>query len=392
MNEKLLNTGAQEFIFKNINTDTLSVLLKKPIFDGISNQELVEQLEARKKCEKKLPTWFRTRAIYYPGKLNIEQTSSEITARYKTDIVSGNSLLDATGGFGVDSYFFSQKIAQVTHCEIDENLSQIAAHNSQILGTGNIKTVSKNGLDFLKDSRSGFDWVYLDPSRRNTSKGRVFRLSDSLPNILSHSDLLFAKSVKILLKTSPLLDFSIGIKELRHVKEIHTVSVNNEVKELLWVLEKEYLGEIRITTINFTKHGNQTFDFFLNEEKNSVNAYSEPLSYLYEPNAAILKSGAFKTLGNRLHLKKLHEHSHLYTSQNLIDFPGRCFKIDELLPYSKKAIQKSGIQKANITTRNFPEKVVDIRKKFRLRDGGCNYMFFTKDQNDKKIVLVCSKI
>ena len=395
MNKKLLNTGVQEFIFKNINADIVSVLLKKQLFQDISNQEVVEQLEARKKCEKKLPTWFRTPGIYYPNKLNIEQTSSEVTARYKAEIVSGKVLLDATGGFGVDSYFFSKKIAQVIHCEIDENLSKITAHNFHILGTSYIKIVSNNGLNFLKNSGSGFDWIYLDPSRRNDGKGKVFRLSDCLPNILSHSDLLFAKSEKILLKTSPLLDFSIGIKELRHVKAIHVISIKNEVKELLWVLEKEYFGEIRINTINFTKSGNQTFDFFLNEEKNFVTTYSdysEPLSYLYEPNAAILKSGAFKTLGNRLHLKKLHEHSHLYTSKKLIDFPGRRFKIQEVVPFKKKLIAQIGIRKANITIRNFPISVSDLRKKLKIKDGGATFLLFTTDLKMNRIVIVASKI
>jgi len=258
----------------------MSVLLKKPIFEGISNQELAQQLEARKKCEKKLPSWFNTPKIYYPNKLNIEQTSSEITARYKSEIIAGKSLLDATGGFGVDSYYFSQKIGQVFHCEIDKNLSEIAGHNFEVLGVENITTIPIDGMEFLKDAEIRFDWIYLDPSRRNDSKGKVFRLSDCLPNVVEELELLFTKTDNILLKTSPLLDFTIGIAELEFVEEIHVVAINNEVKELLWVLKKGYSEEIIVKTINFSKKGVETFDFHLSKEKEAVSSYSKPLSYL----------------------------------------------------------------------------------------------------------------
>jgi hypothetical protein len=380
----------------------VSVLLKKPLFEGVSNRELAQQLEARKKCEKKLPTWFGRPNIYYPHKLKIEQTSSEITARYKSRIVSGKTLADTTGGFGVDSYFFGQKMEQIVHCEIDENLSQIAAHNFEVLGTGNIKTIPTDGMEFLRDSDMRFGWIYLDPSRRSYSKGKVFRLSECRPNILDNLELLFAKSDNVLLKTSPLLDFSIGIAELRFVKDIHVIAIKNEVKELLWVLRKGYSGEITVKTINFStaraspvhlaKTRAETFDFSLSEEKEAVAQYAPPLSYLYEPNAAVLKSGAFKTIGNRFGLKKLHEHTHLYTSAELIDFPGRRFEVKKCMAFNKKAIQNLSVSQANITTRNFPQSVAQLRGKFKIGEGGIIYLFFATDLNGDYIVLNCSKL
>ena len=370
----------------------MSLLLKKPIFDGISNQELVEQLEARKKCEKKLPTWFRTPTIYYPNKRNIAQTSSEITARYKAEIVSGKSLLDATGGLGVDSYFFSQKIDRVYHCEIEENLSRIAVYNFSLLDTKNINSITVDGLKFLTESKTTFDWVYLDPSRRNNVNRKVFMLSDCNPNVLDHLDLFFSKTDHIILKTAPLLDLSLGIKELKSVKHIHVVAVNNDVKELLWVLQKGYNGDVEIKTINFEKDDRQTFDFSFEEEKTARTIYSQPLSYLYEPNSAILKSGAFKTLANRIQLKKLHEHTHLYTSTDLLaGFPGKIFKIERTLPYSKKTLRQFDIKKANVKTRNFPEKVEEVRKNYKIKDGGTIYLFFIKDSKDKLMMLICNK-
>lgn len=392
MNKNILNTGVQDFISENIDTDTMSVLLKNPLFTGVNQKELVAQLEAKKKCLIKLPTWFKTPHIYYPNKINIEQTSSEITAQYKANILAGNSLIDLTGGYGVDAYFFSKKFNEIYHCELDENLSKIATYNYDILGVKNIKCIAENGLDYLAKSTQVFDWIYIDPSRRNDSKEKVFFLSDCLPNVPENLDLIFEKSSNILIKTSPLLDFSIGINELKFVKEIHVVAVQNEVKELLWILEKEYLGEIVIKTTNLLKNSMDTFEFNLSAEKEAIINLSEPLSFLYEPNSAILKSGAFKCVGIRYKTTKLHEHSHLYTSSEFIDFPGRIFKITAVIPFNKKEIQKLKITKANITTRNFPDTVASLRKKFKIKDGGDLYLFFTKNREDKYIVIGCEKI
>lgn len=392
MNKKILKTGIQEFIKNNWNADIMSVLLKKQQFEGVSQKELAEQLEAKKKSQNKLQTWFATPLIYYPNKLNIEQTSSEQTAKYKADLVSGKSLLDVTGGLGVDSYFFSKKMSAIVHCEINQNLSQIAAHNFKILDVENTSFKAENGIEFLQHSNSKFDWVFADPSRRNESKGKVFLLKDCLPNIPDELDTIFEKTKNVLIKTSPLLDISQGISELNYVKEIHVVAVKNEVKELLWILEKGFEGELKIKTVNLLKESQQNFNFTFSEEKTSTSELSLPNTYLYEPNTAILKSGGFKSVAKALGLQKLHEHSHLYTLDRLIDFPGRIFKIDTVKPYNRKSLLKLGIKKANITTRNFPESVTDIRKKLKIKDGGDNYLFFTTNLNNERIAIYCKRV
>ncbi|WP_313790871.1 MULTISPECIES: THUMP-like domain-containing protein [Flavobacteriaceae] len=370
----------------------MSVLLAKPIFEGILQKELAEQIEAKKKCKNKLPTWFRTANIYYPNKLNIEQTSSETTATYKARLTDGKSLLDVTGGFGVDSYFFSKRITTIFHCEINKDLSEIAHHNFKVLGQKNIECLAEDGIEFLKNSSYNFDWIYVDPSRRNDAKGKVFLLEDCLPNLPEHLPLLFQKTQNILVKTSPLLDIKLGVEELNFVKEVHVVAVQNEVKELLFVLEKEYHGSIKIRTINATPVQEETFDFKLEQEQDSQADFGKPSSYLYEPNAAILKSGGFKSVGKSYNLAKLHPHSHLYSSDKIIDFPGRRFKIIKALPYSKKSVKSMDVAKANITTRNFPISVAEIRKKHKIKDGGNRYLFFTKSIDDSLLVLNCEKI
>ncbi|MEC7770214.1 MAG: class I SAM-dependent methyltransferase [Bacteroidota bacterium] len=370
----------------------MTVLLSKPVFEGISQKELTEQIEAKKKCKDKLPTWFISSNIYYPNKLNIEQTSSEITAAYKAEIVSGKSLVDLTGGFGVDSYFFSKKIDQVFHCEINQELSGIANHNFKVLGQENIQCSSEDGVEFLKKSTDSFDWIYVDPSRRNDKKGKVFLLEDCLPNLPEHLPLLFKKTQHILVKTSPLLDIKMGITALNFVKEVHVVAIQNEVKELLFVLEKEYMGSIQIKTINLLPEQRDIFNFELEEEQDAQIHFGEPLSYLYEPNTAILKSGGFKSVAKAHGLVKLHPHSHLYTADNIIDFPGRRFEIHQVLPYSKKSLKTLAVSKANITTRNFPLSVAEIRKKHNIKDGGNRYLFFTKTIDDALLVLDCEKV
>lgn len=391
MNTEILNTEIQEFITENLTNDISKILLKGTNFHDVDTLEIIEQIEAKTKCKKKLPTWFSTPNIYYPNKLNIEQTSSEITAHYKSQLLSGQTVIDLTGGFGVDSYYFSKTFDKVTHCELNEELSNIVAHNKNQLGVSNINIVATNGIDHLTTSEQKYDWIYIDPSRRHDSKGKVFFLKDCHPDVPSHLNMLLQHSHNIAIKTSPLLDITVGIDELKFVKEIHVIAVKNEVKELIWVIENGFDNEITIKTVNIIADTKDVFSFSLNEESSAVATFETPLKYLYEPNSSILKSGGFNSLAKKYHLSKLHQHSHLYTSNDLIDFPGRIFKVDSVLSYNKKALKALGIIKANITTRNFTETVQQIRKKHRIKDGGHTYLFFTTNYRNEKIVVVCSK-
>ena len=391
MNKNILHKDVQDFINSNLKSDITKLILKGSPFPLVSIQEIAEQISAKTKCKKKLPTWFTVNNIFYPNKLNIEQTSSEITARYKSDLVSGKSLIDITGGFGVDTFYFSQKIKNVTHCEINKELSNIVQHNLRALNINNITTQVRDGIEFLKEIDKKFDWIYTDPSRRSNTKGKVFLLEDCIPNIPTNINILFQKTKNILIKVSPILDISSAINELKFVKEIHIIAIKNEVKELLFILEKDYSKTIQICTININKETDEKFNFNLYKAEQAT--YSEPKTYLYEPNSAILKSGAFQQISASLKVDKLHQHSHLYTSSNLIDFPGRKFEIQHCIPYDKKQLKKLiPSKKANITIRNFPESVSQIRKKTNLKDGGNQYLFFTTDINNKHIVLVCSKV
>lgn len=391
MNERILHKDVQDFIRENLRSDTTKLILKGSPFSDVSIQELATQIVSKQKCEKKLPIWFQTENIYYPPKLNIEQTSSEITANYKSHLISGSSIVDITGGLGVDCLSFSKQFQQVTHCEINEELSQIASHNFQELKVDNITTIHGSGLQHLQKNSDTFDCIYIDPSRRNDVKGKVFLLEDCEPNVPQHIDFLFQKSETILIKTSPILDISSVLNELNFVKEIHIVAIQNEVKELLFLLKKSYDGGISLKTINFLKDHQQEFEFVYPSDKSSK--YKLPQKFLYEPNSAVLKSGGFHEISHQLNVQKLHQHSHLYTSNELIDFPGRVFEILEVLPFDKKKMKKRlQNQKANITTRNFPRTVQQIRKELKIKDGGNDYIFFTTNLENQLISIFCRKV
>ena len=391
LNERILQQDIQEHINNHLKSDIHKLILKGVPFEGVTVQEVANQVICKQKSEKKLPSWFGTKNIYYPPKVSIEQTSSETAAKYKASLVSGKRLIDLTGGFGVDSFYFSSTFNTVIHCEINTKLSKIAAHNFKQLNKTNITCLAENGIEYLKKSSDSFDVIYLDPSRRSDSKGKVFLLKDCEPNIPKYIDLLLNKTTTILIKNSPILDITSAIKELKFVKEIHIVAIRNDVKELLYLLEKEYNGEIKINTINFSKKNTQKFNFLFN--KKTISSYQEPLDYLYEPNAAILKSGGFHEITAQLDVYKIHQHSHLYTSKKNIKFPGRGFKIIAVLPYDKKKIVKLlPNKKANITTRNFHKSVAQIRKELKIKDGGDDYLFFTRNLHNTFSCIYCKKL
>lgn len=392
MNSELLNKEIQEFINSNLNKNATSILLRKNKFVNVSLSEIAEQLDAKQRCKKKLPTWFSTANIYFPNKLNIEQASSELTASYKSQCISGSSIIDLTGGFGVDTYFFAKHFETVVHCEMDKALSEIAEHNFNIFKIDNIAFHNIDGLNLLRSSNEQFDWLYIDPSRRHDDKGKVFFLSDCLPNVPQVLDLLMEHTNNILVKASPMLDIKHALNELKEVEEVHVIAVKNEVKELLFMIKKGYKGEVLIETINMEQVNNQDFSFRLSEEQLATSTLGEIQNYLFEPNAAIMKSGAFKLISEKLKIPKLHQHSHLYTSKELIDFPGRKFEVIKVLPFNKKVLKKEiHHMKCNISTRNFPEKVSYLKKKFQLKDGGSDYLFFTTNLHNEKVVIITRK-
>ena len=386
-----LSADLKQFINDNLKQDINNLALKKNPFPDYEWSWILNQIQAKQKAEKKLPTWFANDDVIFPSTLSIEQTSSETLAQFKSALISGENLIDLTGGFGVDDFYFAKRFKKVIHCEFQEDLSAIVQHNFKVLNVENIQTVSGDSISYLEKSTEKFDWIYIDPARRDDKKTKVFLLKDCTPNVVELHDLLFEKSDNILIKVAPLLDISSILNELKNVKTIYAIGLQNEVKELLIVLEKGFIAQPELIAVNISNDNTIHQDTFsLNDAIDSQ--LSLPLNYLYEPFSSYLKIGVYNHLAIKFKVQKLHKHSHLYTSNELIDFPGRSFKIEQVIPYNKKEIKFLENTKCNITTRNFPLKVEEIRKKHKIKDGGDVYAFFTTDLNNDKMVVICKKI
>ena len=386
MNRNILDRAVQDYICKHLNADVNQIALAKSPFSTVSSAELANQISAKKKSEKKLPTWYNAEGIYFPPTLSIEQTSSEATAKYKSTLAKGENLVDLTGGFGVDSFYFSKALNQVTHCEINADLSEIAKSNAVILTAKNIDFKAEDGLDFIKNNKSNFDNIYIDPARR-AAKGKVFMLKDCTPDVVSNLDELLNKSQRIIIKTAPLLDLTAGLQELKFVSEIHIVSVKNECKELLWIIDKDFSGDHKITAATINDEI-KVFSFFKSEINSSPSLAKEinSFNYLYEPDAALLKSGAFNLIGNKYNLEKLHPQTQLYTCENInANFPGRIFKINEVLSSADFKRHKSLI--GNIIVRNYPAKAEELAKKFKIKSDNTQFLIFTNNSKEENIII-----
>jgi 16S rRNA G966 N2-methylase RsmD len=383
LNNFILDTKVQEYISAQINADVNQIALAKSPFEKVSAVELSSQIKAKKKAEKKLPTWFNMSSIYYPAPLSIEQSSSETTAAYKASLLAGNKVIDLTGGFGVDSYYFAKNADTVLHCEINEDLSQIAAHNFKTLGVNNVTFLCGDGLAYLKSATEKFDSIYIDPARRSDA-GKVFMLKDCTPNVVENLDLLLDRASRVIVKTSPLLDITAGLKELRHVTEVHVVSTKNECKELLFVMEKGLEAPVKIisTTINDTV---KQFSFY--NEQRVENIFADRLlTYLYEPDVALLKSGGFSLIGETYNLKKLQEQTQLYTSDEFNPaFPGRIFKVNEIV--SAADLKKNKDLSANVLVRNYPGQAAQLVKKYKIKAGKNEFIIFTQMKPSKLLIV-----
>ncbi|RZK59123.1 MAG: hypothetical protein EOO91_06090 [Pedobacter sp.] len=388
MNKHILDKEVQQFINSNLLTDVNRIALAKPMFQNVGSAELAGQIAAKKKAKNKLPTWFSEAGIYYPALLSIEQTSSETTAAYKADLAIGKSLLDLTAGFGIDSYFFAKKIGEVYSCEIKPELAEITAHNAKVLGANNLSVISGDGLEFLKSSTKNFDTIYIDPARRSNDN-KVFKLKDCTPDVTENLNFLLAKAQRIIIKTAPLLDISAGLSELKNVSEIHIVSVKNECKELLWVIDRNFTGATKVVCVTLNEK-NKVFQFSISDLQTKIEiAQSEPAGYLYEPDVALLKSGAFNLIAEKFGLKKLHQQSQLYFSDEIkTDFLGRIFEIDSLLTLNE--LKKEKELQGNVIVRNFPEKAENLVKKYKIESTHDDFLIFT--QNNKGYLVIKAKI
>jgi len=382
-----------DFVEEHKDDDVHSLALQSKKYPDIDIELAIRQITGRKITKDKIPTWYACKEIIYPRHISLEQSSSESTALYKASLYSGNSMIDLTGGMGVDFSFMAKRYNQATYVEQQSELVDIATCNFDTLNLNNVNVVNADSVEYLASSPS-VDLIYIDPARRDNTGRKTVLIEDCTPNILEIEELLEEKADIVMIKLSPMLDISLAVKSLRNISQVHVISVDNECKELLLIRDKTG-NRTQYHSVNISNDKTDIFSFYKEDEETlKVEHVSDVNKYLYEPNASILKAGAYKSVANIFSLNKLHPSSHLYTSDVLHpEFHGRTFQIKETTTLSRQDIKValSKIGKANIAIRNFPLSVQEIRKKTGIKEGGDIYIFATTLADDRKVLLICEK-
>jgi hypothetical protein len=395
----LLSPEVQQFIRDHEYDDESRLILKSKYIHGVDASVIAQQIAGRRKARTKLPAFFQSEGIIYPPSLNLEQSSSEATGMYKAGAVkswinnASFTLADITGGFGVDSYCFASVANHVTYVEPDEKLLPIVRHNHAQLNRTNITYVHATAEAFVVGGEK-FDCLYLDPSRRTAGDRKVFRLQDCQPDVITLLPALFNVAPRVLIKVSPWLDIQQSLRELSAVEKVMVISVDNECRELLFFCKRGFQGEPVIETVNVRKTGEEVFSFRFSEEQSATASFGQVSSFLLEPNASIMKAGAFKLVSERFGLTKLHPHTHLY-SGNLIPphFPGRVFKVQALVksdPQSAREHFPDGM--ANILVRNHPTKPQEIMMRLKLKEGGEKYLIACRGPREEKWLFAAERL
>lgn len=393
--EQLKNPDIYEIILENreISASNLSLKLNKNKM--LPHRAISEQVSCYQKSKKKLPSFLNKSLLF--DKIALEQSSSEFTAKYKSTLISGNKLIDLTGGLGIDDIFFANSFNKITYCEVNNVLSKIFKHNLEVLELKNIEVINNDSIDILLTHDNSFDWIYIDPARRDGNR-RSVDLEYCAPNVYDNMELFFKKAQNVMIKVAPAFDLTEAIRRFGNLTEIHVISVDGECKEVLLLLKKE-VKDIDPKIISVTLNSKNKNKFIISEQFSIKNekAVSELKIYFYEPDCALIKSNLTPLLADNLGLSFINYNSpYLTNSQLLKDFPGRSFKIVSSINFNDKEIKKylkqNKIFKANIARRNFRLSVDEIRNKLKLKDGGDVYLFFTSDLDGKNIMIVTKKL
>ena len=390
-----MNDKTRDFIEQNLNADIRQLTLKGCRDKDVDLDAAIRQIAGRQTARRKLPSWAALDGILYPPHLNMEQCSSEQAARYKagvcTRLSSPTSLVDLTGGFGVDFAFMSEAFDEATYVERNSELFAISSANMKILAP-KAKCLNEDGLEVLH-RLDHVSMIFMDPARRDHHGARTYGISDCTPNVLEIKDELLQKADVVMLKLSPMLDWHKAISDLgeQYIKEVHIVSVQNECKELLIVMQQQPAEPPTVYCVN----DDSVFSYHPSSISSNHISHHSSLIYLYEPNASIMKAGCFAEIEQAFEVSQLAPNSHLFASdQAIADFPGRKFRVTAVTSMNKQELKQAlkDIRQANIAVRNFPMSVADLRKRLKLSEGGNDYIFATTLTEGKKVLIICQHL
>ena len=388
----LSTENVKSFIRENVNSDVQKMILNPPKEFKNHIKEISNQILSRQKAKGKLNLWANNFDLIMPPALSIEQASSEATCSYKRKLIKGQHLVDLTGGMGIDCIELSKRFNQTTYVEQQPELCAVFAHNSKVMQQ-EVEIVNETAESFLEklSAHPKDTIIYLDPARRDNKKNRVFRIEDCSPNLMEILPKVKEKSSSALVKFSPILDLHAIIEALDGIKEIHVVSVKNDCKEILLLIDFKKRSNLKINAVNL-ETGQPDYTFNFNEESNSSTQHDFLKKYLYESNSSIMKAGAFKKIAKDFNISKLGENTHLYSSDKLVEsFPGRAFEV--LSTANKNNIHRFAAKgKINVITRNYPLNANEFKKKWKLKDGGDYFLIAYRDKIGKPQMTICLKV
>ncbi|MBX2834223.1 MAG: hypothetical protein KTR28_04535 [Micavibrio sp.] len=386
--QSLLDQDIKNFISAHSDDDVRALALKKPPSVDWDYPLVLDQIKARQKAAKKMPTWAAQKDVLFPRSDLIEQASSEACAKFKAGIFKAQSFADLTGGAGVDSVAFSAYAERGISVEMDQASAQLLHHNFRVLAPKKIEAVHARAEEFIVDM-GAVDLAYIDPQRRDFKIKGKFRFEDCSPDIIGIKEDLLRKAWRVMVKASPMLDISAGVLALGNIEAVYAVEWGGDCKELLFIMSADAPSEPEIHAVKIDDEGGVShhFNFTFEKERAISIEYAMPQKYLYEPWPAFQKAGGMKALAKEYGVCKLAEHTHLYTSSHVVEsFPGRIFEIMGQYPVKAGALP---VKKGNLTIRNFPMRTDDLRKKLKLKDGGANYIFACTQCDEKTILLHC---
>jgi len=406
-----LSSETRDFVRRHLNEDVRRLALRPVRERGVDLRAALEQISGWQTARAKLPCWASTDGIEYPPHISMEQCSSQQTALYKAALASRlirergvegrNSpndgcgvLVDLTGGLGVDFSFMASGFQRAVYVERQECLCRLAERNFRALGIAHAEVINAEAEDYIA-SMPAASLVYLDPARRDSHGRRTYAIEDCAPDALSIKAALLLKSPLLMVKLSPMLDWRKAVRDFGGaVCEVHIVAVSDECKELLLVLDRRVNRHVSVHCVNDGSALRfSTADTVVPAEPYCLTEHVP--AFLSEPNAAVMKGGCFALLERRFGVRRVGGNSNLFLSDTMpAGFPGRVFAVTAVSTMNRRELKAalSGLTQANITVRNFPLSVAELRRRLRLKDGGAVSIFATTDRSGRHVLLICRRL
>ena len=390
-----LNDNIIKWIEEHRNDDTTKLRLSCRKKDDASSYEFaIMQIECRKKAAKKLHNTLQSHHFIFPTTLSAEQCTSDDLAEFHATLITENeTILDMTAGLGIDAFHLAQKAKHVTAIDLNKDVAQALSINAKAHNITNFTGINADSVEYLKNSTEHFDTIFIDPARRGDGGKRLFALADCQPNIVELIDCVKERCNKLIVKASPMLDATQVLRELPDTTDLYAIGTRQECKEIVVVVDfknSKSSPTLHCITIN---DESTDFSFSIENESLAVSNYGEINEgmYLYEPHPSVMKMQPFKFISQHFNIQKLHQHTHLYASTQIIsNFPGDCYKIERIYPFSSRILKEVAKEypRANVAVRNFILSAEELRKRLKIKDDNKYRLYGVTSSNDDRLLII----